>query len=817
MKIFAGPFRNGITVVLTVLLLPVLGFGVAKAGLEVGDTIKLKVPDFAQFPVNPLEEHQFTCRAVTEHAYWLVQDTVSVEEGTGPGSPDSVVWGNIITQGELDTLTAMFEGGDVDIYGTVTGYLGEIPDTDGDPRLWIVMATMRGKYQNPEGNRRVMTYVNPADLDGSGSFNNHDIIYLNLHPFTDNETLLNKIAKEYRRLHLANGLGKFLRIATKLNANYWLTRGIGEVCQYLCFGVSGIDPNGYGIEYDLDAFADMAYIEMYNWNGSLLDMDYASTRGQAFLWLMYLAQREGDDIIPAIVHSDTTGVVNVARAIDPSVPDSIALETNVIPIYMDWLICNLISPLRSDMAGGIYTYEIFADPDGYQFGHMRSTKPFAGKFDDDDYPLGHWIPKDGMRAPIWAAQYLQFKENYPDHPTFYFNGAYADAGGSGPIINGKWDLMVVSVDVEDSTLVSIKKKVDLNDLYNGSFNLEEGNQAYLVITCNNPGGPSEPSDLKYVVSQDTKVPGVLTAIFQNSVIDRYLTMYTTLYDSIPESFDWYGPIFHASIGDSTVLVPMESFYGTLWNTRFNAWSSGDYTLEVAGYDSAGFYTSGSRTVAVGYVSSDGAKLEMQGVRLNVPAGAVTPGTMVSLCEAGLLDLAVNSKAPISETVDMMTGILAGPVSIPDVDGTLSFPAEDNRGAVYRYTTDGWTRLDSYFRGERMCALVSDGGIYAYGEAPGVRSPEIPAEFAFGGVYPNPSSSETAIRFSLPETGRVTVTVYDMSGRAVKTLTDTEMKAAEHTLIWDGTDESGKTVGAGVYFCRLRAAGQTVTQKMLRIE
>jgi flagellar hook assembly protein FlgD len=60
-------------------------------------------------------------------------------------------------------------------------------------------------------------------------------------------------------------------------------------------------------------------------------------------------------------------------------------------------------------------------------------------------------------------------------------------------------------------------------------------------------------------------------------------------------------------------------------------------------------------------------------------------------------------------------------------------------------------------------------------------------------------------------------VFDMSGRVVSILSDEEMQAAEHTLVWDGTDSTGSPVAAGVYFCRLQAAGQTVTQKMLRIE
>jgi hypothetical protein len=191
--------------------------------------------------------------------------------------------------------------------------------------------------------------------------------------------------------------------------------------------------------------------------------------------------------------------------------------------------------------------------------------------------------------------------------------------------------------------------------------------------------------------------------------------------------------------------------------------------------------------------------------------------MVSISEADMLGLAVSSQSPIESTAGQMTGIIAGPVSIPDVSGTLSFPASNSEGAVHRYSDGTWQRLDSWYQGGRMSASVSDGGIYVFGQTPGVTAPEIPADFRFGGAFPNPFSAETAIRFSLPSTGHVNAMVFDMSGRVVSILSDEEMQAAEHTLVWDGTDSTGSPVAAGVYFCRLQAAGQTVTQKMLRIE
>ncbi|MFO8182665.1 MAG: FlgD immunoglobulin-like domain containing protein [Candidatus Aegiribacteria sp.] len=816
MRIFAGPLRTGFTAILTALLLPVLGFGVAVADMNVGDTVMLKVPDLAEFP-DPIEEHQFTCRAVTEHAYWLVQDSVSVREGTGPGVEDTTVWGNIFTQDELDVLTADFEGNgsDVNVYGTVTEYFGAVPDTDGDPRLWIVLATMRDQYtyQNNPIDRKTMEYVNPADLSDEEEFNDQDIIYINVHTFTDNASVLNSIAKELRRYYIPNGLGRFVRTALNAEENLWLSRGIGEVAQYLCYGMTATETGGFGIQFDVTQFGNSAFFELMYWNAGTPNMDFAGTRGQAFLWLMYLAQRQGDAILETIARSDSTGMMNIAMAIDPSVPEDEAIQTNVVPIYKDWLVCNLTSNLQDDMAGGIYRYDIFSDPEGYQFSHTNHFSAFEAHFDTGDYPLDVWLPGDGVVAPIWSAQYNEFEGDYPSYPTFYFNGEYADAGGSASAIDGKWILMTVSIDTASEEIVAVEE-AELSELYNGSFDLE-GDMAFTIVTNNNEGGAA---GLRYVLSQDTEVADVLMAVHQNSVNDQYLKVYSSMMGEDPEGFDWYGPIFTASTADSTSMIGMSEFYETIWNASFNAWEAGNFNLQVAGYDSSGFYASAEKDVAVGYATAGKLTLTVESVSLEVQPGAVAPGTMVSLCQSGILDMAVQSQARVDDLTEMMTGVLAGPVSIPDVSGTLSFPAESSDGAVYRYTAEGWEKLNSsFYQGGRMCATVSDGGIYAYGEAPGVSSPQIPAEFGFGGIHPNPFSAQAAIRFSLPSSGRVNVTIYDMSGRAVRTLADTEMGASEHTLVWNGLDESGNAVGAGVYFCRLQAAGETITQKMLRIE
>jgi hypothetical protein len=81
-------------------------------------------------------------------------------------------------------------------------------------------------------------------------------------------------------------------------------------------------------------------------------------------------------------------------------------------------------------------------------------------------------------------------------------------------------------------------------------------------------------------------------------------------------------------------------------------------------------------------------------------------------------------------------------------------------------------------------------------------------------YPNPFNPETSLRFSLPQTGQVTVKVYNSLGQLVKVLADRIMSAGEQQLSWNGTDDSGRSVASGVYFYRIEFGGLSETRKML---
>jgi len=74
--------------------------------------------------------------------------------------------------------------------------------------------------------------------------------------------------------------------------------------------------------------------------------------------------------------------------------------------------------------------------------------------------------------------------------------------------------------------------------------------------------------------------------------------------------------------------------------------------------------------------------------------------------------------------------------------------------------------------------------------------------------PNPFTVQTAIGFSLPSAGHVSLQVYDMSGRLVSSLHNGELAGGSHQMVWDATNDSGEAVSDGVYLYRLQTTQGT---------
>jgi len=80
--------------------------------------------------------------------------------------------------------------------------------------------------------------------------------------------------------------------------------------------------------------------------------------------------------------------------------------------------------------------------------------------------------------------------------------------------------------------------------------------------------------------------------------------------------------------------------------------------------------------------------------------------------------------------------------------------------------------------------------------------------------PSPSKGEVLISFELPVSRRVTVKVYNVRGREVRTILDEKKEAGTHNTKWDGRNNSGRYVVPGVYMCRVNTGDQYDVKKML---
>ncbi len=96
---------------------------------------------------------------------------------------------------------------------------------------------------------------------------------------------------------------------------------------------------------------------------------------------------------------------------------------------------------------------------------------------------------------------------------------------------------------------------------------------------------------------------------------------------------------------------------------------------------------------------------------------------------------------------------------------------------------------------------------------------LPRAFSLGQNAPNPFNPSTTIKFAVPEgkAGPVTLKVYDVRGRLVRSLVDGFKEAGDYTVFWGGIDENGQNVSSGVYFYRMIAGDFTQTRKMVMLK
>ncbi len=91
---------------------------------------------------------------------------------------------------------------------------------------------------------------------------------------------------------------------------------------------------------------------------------------------------------------------------------------------------------------------------------------------------------------------------------------------------------------------------------------------------------------------------------------------------------------------------------------------------------------------------------------------------------------------------------------------------------------------------------------------------LPERFELSAVKPNPFMENALVEFAVPYKAFVSLKVYDASGKVVKVLHNGDAQAGYHRIVWDGRDDNGRMLPAGIYFIRMESKEFRTTRKVI---
>jgi len=94
---------------------------------------------------------------------------------------------------------------------------------------------------------------------------------------------------------------------------------------------------------------------------------------------------------------------------------------------------------------------------------------------------------------------------------------------------------------------------------------------------------------------------------------------------------------------------------------------------------------------------------------------------------------------------------------------------------------------------------------------------LPSKFTVLPAYPNPFNPSTTITYGLAGDSHVSINIYDLSGKLISTLQSSEQTQGWHSIIWNGTNQQGENVPAGIYLSRIISNNNTKTTKFMLLK
>ena len=220
----------------------------------------------------------------------------------------------------------------------------------------------------------------------------------------------------------------------------------------------------------------------------------------------------------------------------------------------------------------------------------------------------------------------------------------------------------------------------------------------------------------------------------------------------------------------------------------------------------GDYSSDGAFGWIGHFSADGRPLDASERRF-----VVHDATRLTHADAILFQASVAVDVSLQTSSEWIAGYVQG----PDTTYTVLFPIDPNHTpSNVHFTGD---LLNTHQDGDALYLELSGQGTLSVKlslrETATYVEQQASVRFALDSPYPNPFNSEVAIHFTLHESQSVELSLHNIAGQKVRTMTSGAMSVGSHRLIWDGRDDRGRNVSTGIYFIRLRGHQRSYVQKI----
>ena len=247
----------------------------------------------------------------------------------------------------------------------------------------------------------------------------------------------------------------------------------------------------------------------------------------------------------------------------------------------------------------------------------------------------------------------------------------------------------------------------------------------------------------------------------------------------------------------------------------DAFTSGAATYRVEpffapGPDCTGLVAGGARIQNGGLACSNGNELEIHDANVGITFGTTVDRVVLNYGEyGGNVNLTINGDCRNVDNFNELNATDVGDVRVIVGDFDQS---GNSCGMMYLVGPIEQLRIgghDLLIDNLRACGLVVTGIQDPIG-VPGAGAGMLELEQN----QPNPFNPSTTIAFTLASPMRARLTIYDATGRALRTLTDGMVGSGRHEVQWDGRDARGGRVASGVYAYRLEASGMASTRRMI---